>query len=64
MSRRSLAQNILTGTVPPLPFSQYAGECYFDSLDDGDRTNHFKCPLPSAAVKDCKFRGGPGVHCT
>jgi hypothetical protein len=51
-----LAQNRLTGLVPPLPFSQYNGStnggCGFDAPDEcgrGSGCNHFRCPLPHGA---------------
>ena len=58
----SLALNELTGVVPALNFKQLTGECYIDAVEDSDRTNHFKCPLPATA-SDCQFSGSLGVHC-
>jgi hypothetical protein len=62
---RGLAQNKLTGLIPPLPFVQYSDFCALTDEDNrpGNCTtpncNHFKCPLPGTlkGVTTC------GVYC-
>ena len=60
----SLSKNKLGGCVPPLPFHQYVGDCFLDSVDEASRTNKFEGPLPDNAGTICKFNGQPGVHGT
>jgi hypothetical protein len=66
----NLAQNKLTGPVPPLPFAQYTFVCVLDAgAGSPDLPNHnrFACPLPPNSDQ-CQYNGGlgmqgTGVHC-
>ena len=40
----NLRYNRLTGVVPSLPFKNYTGGCYLQSL--ASPSNHYTCPLP------------------